>query len=543
VSNTSLWDISDNIISNEISTTASSDKVWPVITWARYDEVIIWVSDDVIYITFSENISAWSIDTSVGWASNDFEISLWWSLWASATTSIISANQAKITLWVWSTALTAGISKIGIQTWALTDDNSNISPTVSNNNRVIVSASVIINEVMYSTNSDNQYIELKNLWSSSVDLSGWTIENAWGNWVDLSITSGTIIGNWFYLIAKKSSWVSLLNLTPDLISETIDLNNTSQNNLVLSDWVTTYDTALANTWPAWDNTTPKSMERKINPGDGSLSTSWYTAETSTWFDNTTIKGTPGIANVFDWLAPSIDSYFPAQNILLPTAWHIRFDYSDAGVWVDSTTATINLQKWNWSSYWVDTSWTDITNTDINNSRSIYILEDLDSGRYRTQFSIADNAGNIINEEIVFYIDNFSMKITWWDINLWDITPSLKQFSTWELTITVKTVWAWFDITENKSGLFSQWITNIWDFDWNYWFGHDLYKDENWSISNYSSNIAPINNTNISTITKDIDPNGVLKTYTYMLKFGLKTWVMQEPWKYTTNVDFSILNNY
>jgi hypothetical protein len=31
------------------------------------------------------------------------------------------------------------------------------------------------------------------------------------------------------------------------------------------------------------------MERKINPGDGSLASSWYTAETSTGFDNTTIN--------------------------------------------------------------------------------------------------------------------------------------------------------------------------------------------------------------------------------------------------------------
>ena len=543
VSNTSLWDISDNIISNEVWSTASTDKVWPVITWARYDEVSAWVSDDIIYITFSEDISAWSIDTSIWWASNDFEITLWWSLWASATTSIISATQVQITLWAWSTALTAGTSKIGIKTWALTDDNSNISPTVSNNNRVIVSASVIINEIMFSTDSDNQYIELKNLWSSSVDISGWIIENAWGNWVDLTITSGTITGNWFYLIAKKSSWVSLLNVTPDLVDNTINLNNYFQDNLVLSDGITTYDIALANSWPAWDNTTPKSMERKINPGDGSLSASWYTAETSTWFDNIIIKGTPGIANVFDWLAPSIDSYFPTQNILLPTAWHIRFDYSDSGVWVDSTTATINLQKWNWSSYSVDTSWSDISNTDINNLRSIYILEDLDSGRYRTQFSIADNAGNTINEEIVFYIDNFSMKITWWNIDMWDITPSVKQFSTWEITITVKTVWAWFDIIQNKSGLFTQWITNIWDFDWNYGFWYDIYKNENGNIWNYSSNISTISNNNISNITNNIDTNGVLKTYTYKVKFWVKTWGMQSPWKYSTDIDFWILNTY
>ncbi len=543
VSNSSLWDVSDNIISNELWTTAADDKVWPVITGARYDEVWVWVVDDIIYITFSEDINVWSIDTSAWGSSNNFEITLWWILWWSATTSIISANELKVTLWAGSTALTAGTSKIWIKTWSLSDNNTNISPTVSNNNRVIVSASVILNEVMFSSNSDNQYIELKNLWSSSIDISGWLIENAGWNWIDLTINSWNIVWNWFYLIAKKSSWVSLLNVTPNLIDNTINLNSVSQNNLVLSDGITTYDTAIANIWPAWDNSTPKSMERKINPGDGSLASSWYTAETSTGFDNTTINWTPGIANVFDWLAPNIDSYFPNQNELLPIAWHIRFNYSDAGVWVNSATALINLQKWNWSSYWSDTSWTDITSNDINNSRSIYILDDLDYWRYRTQFSISDNAGNIINEEIVFYIDNFSMKITWWNIHIWDITPSLEQFSTWEITLTVNTLWAWFNISQSKSGLFTQWINNIWDYNWNYGFGFDLYKNENWSINNYSSTISQIDGSNINNISKNIDTNGVLKTYTYKLKLWVKTDSMQEPWKYSKNIKYSLINNY
>jgi hypothetical protein len=77
-----------------------------------------------------------------------------------------------------------------------------------------------------------------------------------------------------------------------LIDNTVNLNSTSQNNLVLTDGSTTYDTVLSNSWPAGDNSIPKAMERKINPGDGTISTNWYTAETSTGFDNITIKGTP-----------------------------------------------------------------------------------------------------------------------------------------------------------------------------------------------------------------------------------------------------------
>jgi hypothetical protein len=136
-----------------------------------------------------------------------------------------------------------------------------------------------------------------------------------------------------------------------------------------------------------------------------------------------------------------------------------------------------------------------------------------------------------------------MKITWWDINMWDITPSVEQFSTWEITITVKTIWAWFTLSQNKSGLFSQWITNIWDFDGSYWFGYDIYKDENWSITNYSSTISQINGSNIANVSKNIDINGVLKTYTFRVKSWVKTGWMQSPGKYTTDINYILTNSY
>jgi hypothetical protein len=71
------------------------------------------------------------------------------------------------------------------------------------------------------------------------------------------------------------------------------------------------------------------MERKQNPGDGLNTANWYTAEASENFDSTEYKGTPKAENVFDAIAPEISTYFPAQNDVLPTAGHIRFDYSDS----------------------------------------------------------------------------------------------------------------------------------------------------------------------------------------------------------------------
>lgn len=141
--------------------------------------------------------------------------------------------------------------------------------------------------------SANQYIELKNIGTTSVNINGWVISHAGGNGIDLTLPDFTLPGGGLYLIAKTSEAGSLLNVTPGLVTPTLSLT-TNQNNLVLKSGSLVYDTAKANPWPSGDTNAPASMERRNPAGDGALGTNWYTAVSQVGFDAGagTARGTP-----------------------------------------------------------------------------------------------------------------------------------------------------------------------------------------------------------------------------------------------------------
>ena len=177
--------------------------------------------------------------------------------------------------------------------------------------------------------SAHQYIELKNMGASPISINGWVIANAGGNGIDLTLPNDTIAGNGFYLIAKNAEGSSLLNVTPNFVSNTLNLA-TSQNNLVLKSGAITYDTAKANPWPAGIVAGPVSMERRDPAGDGTVGSNWYSAEASVGFDGGSFaKGTPGTENIFDATSPVISAFSPESNVLLPLSpSKISFAYSD-----------------------------------------------------------------------------------------------------------------------------------------------------------------------------------------------------------------------
>lgn len=116
---------------------------------------------------------------------------------------------------------------------------------------------------MFSSTIANQYIELRNLGSTSVSLSGWTIANAGG----FTIPSGaTIAGNGFYLIANTGSANSILSgsITPNYITTTLSLSPTTQSNLLLKNSQSiTFDSAQASPWSAGSSTLDIAMERTL----------------------------------------------------------------------------------------------------------------------------------------------------------------------------------------------------------------------------------------------------------------------------------------
>ncbi len=168
---------------------------------------------------------------------------------------------------------------------------------------------VVINEVAWSGTADNwrdEWIELHNTKNTSVDLSGWKIEDDKGK-VYL-IETGEIPAKGYFLIADKADSIS--NVTIDAVI-TLSLVD-GGNQLVLKNSAgTTIDSLNSSvaTWPAGSVSPRASMER-IDPSvSGELAENWATAVSGNGAkgkDGSDILGTPrGINSVYNGEGPEV----------------------------------------------------------------------------------------------------------------------------------------------------------------------------------------------------------------------------------------------
>lgn len=144
---------------------------------------------------------------------------------------------------------------------------------------------VVINELMWmgsSASSDDEWIELRNMTDNDIDLSGWKLFGARVGDAVLTIGSGTISANGFFLISNFSDADSnsILDVSPDLVTTQLQLDN-SDLQVILRDNIGTLIDVVddASGLPlAGSSVAPrKSMERKDPPGDGTLAANWHTS--------------------------------------------------------------------------------------------------------------------------------------------------------------------------------------------------------------------------------------------------------------------------
>jgi len=511
-SNTSLEDINWNTV-DTFALTASTDKVGPVIVWARYDEVT-----HKIFISSSETINDANFLISNFTLNNAWAVSIdSVNLWEKSIT--ISWE----TVTYWTTEISFNSNSVGdslwnMQTWTYF---TKLSPPI------------IINEIMVSDTVVNNYVELRNLSSSVVDISWFTIA-----WVTIPALT-TIWSNWYYLISRDTIWNSIINVAPDLVNPTL---NISWASIALNDSIIDIDFANLTTWFA-DTVTPKSIERKDNTSDWLLVTSWYTAQSSNWFDDTVPFWTPWILNIFDATAPTITNYTPNDNVLLPN-WNlnISIDFSDDvwGLGIDATSDTLTLYKWNWSVWWADIAATyiDFPWKTVTATNATYSVSNLEFWKYRIDFSISDNAGNTVNRTIIFYVDQITFNINTNTSSLWNLVSWVNTFSTNEIIITIETVWAWFTIDMSKPWNFTTTWIDIIDWDWSKGFWFDLYNWwYSWNITSMWTNYEIVNE--VQNINVDWNKN----TYTYRIKYWANIEITQWAWNYIIDTLFDLNTIY
>jgi lamin tail-like protein/cohesin domain-containing protein len=160
--------------------------------------------------------------------------------------------------------------------------------------------SVAINEVAWAGRADSandEWIELYNNTSGTIDLIGWYIEDDGGASV-YTIESGTIDGYGYFLIEDAENAVS--NVDADALIG-LSFANTGDSLVLKDDGGATIDTVNSSgkMWPAGDGASKATMERADPSVGGNDASNWASASIgngSVSSGGSEILGTPGSAN-------------------------------------------------------------------------------------------------------------------------------------------------------------------------------------------------------------------------------------------------------
>ncbi len=178
---------------------------------------------------------------------------------------------------------------------------------------------VIINEIMWMGSdgeTSDEWIELKNMTDSNINLSNWNIHglgSGSGSGAHLEIPSGySIKANGYFLILRKKWNETAVSLSDDLDKDegmtnksNMSIHNSGEELILKSKLGETIDTAWKNAaWPAGENGVEnRSMQRKPVPGDGTEASSWFTVnhpdanDLDYWVAEINNYGTPGEKNL------------------------------------------------------------------------------------------------------------------------------------------------------------------------------------------------------------------------------------------------------
>jgi len=165
---------------------------------------------------------------------------------------------------------------------------------------------VVINEINWSGSSlstADEWVELKNMTSNPIDISGWVIENLGeSSSPNITISSGSIPANGFFLISNNVETSSKINIVPDFVTTSISLANEGEQLRLKSNTNVLIDSANSTSggWFTGEDPSPgpaKSMERNDSPGDGTVAGNWHTATSQTNMDGDAAElATPRVAN-------------------------------------------------------------------------------------------------------------------------------------------------------------------------------------------------------------------------------------------------------
>ncbi len=360
-----------------------------------------------------------------------------------------------------------------------------------------------------------------------LNVTNFTIDTTW---IDITINEpedSTTIQNWDFELDvsyyDNESWVN----TWSIVIQMFKWNWSS------------YWTNIANTYIdfAWANITESwAIYNITNPWWWEQYKIVFSIEDNTW-NNWIATSVFDIAN-WDTTPPTIINNFPWSWNLLPNSnFDINFNYSDNS-WVNTWSIILELKKWNWINWWSDiaTNYVSFTWATITSTWVIYPTSKLWYWKYNLNFKIEDTVWNTWTLDTPFYIDEPELIINTWSLDIGNLKAWDSKFSNNEFIITIKTVWAWFDLILNKQSPLINWVIEIIDWNTSEWFWYEK--------SPYINTINSINvNQTIATQTRNININWNKNSYIYSLKLGALIWKEQIAWNYSWALKFWLNLNY
>lgn len=203
------------------------------------------------------------------------------------------------------------------------------------------SPNVVINELMWmgsSASNSDEWIELRNISTQPVDLTGWRLTKKSGGAEAEMVTiplGHTIEPAGFFVIANYAGDASqsTLGITPDLVESDISLVNSALQIKLYDAANVLVDTAddgagqpLAGRYVS--GSVWQSMERNWDYTDGTLATSWHTADISYHFDEGAPEfGTPRWQNTDPNYPPVASIVASAETITVGQP--VLFDAGDS----------------------------------------------------------------------------------------------------------------------------------------------------------------------------------------------------------------------
>ncbi|GGG91284.1 hypothetical protein GCM10011416_04860 [Polaribacter pacificus] len=207
-------------------------------------------------------------------------------------------------------------------------------------------AKIVISEIMYnppeSGGDENEYIELYNAGTATVDLTGYSFSKG----VTHTFTTGSIAAGAYFVIAVKvASFEAAFGAgTADasLVGSQSLSNGGEEIELVddvnrIVDYVH-YDNSSP--WPTGVNGDGPSMELRDITSDNNVGANWSASNdvrdfrTSipgpAYLNNLPIRGTPGLAANFDIIAPVFETSKPATASITTTGFTLETDIDEAG---------------------------------------------------------------------------------------------------------------------------------------------------------------------------------------------------------------------